>query len=575
MTLEINSKKRLIDSILGKKNESIIQNSLYGVVAISVLIWFFFNAVVNIFNNNFSIAISSLVLSLIIGISFFYSKKSNKNGIIKWILVFVICAFVIISYLIGDFKNEFIQFSPLLPIVIFIVIDKSVPAIILNFFLLLALIFSYVYTDLEFCLQNQEYFIYFIVVSVFLYFYKLVFLRNFVKIEESESIIQQKEEEHKHFLRQLSYQLRIPLNNIVGMSDFFSGTELDDIQQDYLDTINASAFLLLGVVEQLENKKEKNPALTDSDNTRFNLYLTVNNFIDFAKVQYHLDNISVDFDEALPSRVIGNPIKIKQILFLLIDIFKSYTPDSDVNLHLNFVLEKIEEEKIYYKFTISKKGKIHITNINDLRQHAQEDLINILDLKPVKDLSKSINNGMYVDISENELVIILRGFFESGELKVDDEQEGINVNSKKGRLEQNIAFDINEVLRSTNILLVEDNVINQKVIMLALENLVANIDIANNGKEALDAIGKNKYDLILMDIQMPVMNGIKASEKIRELEKTSNTYTPIIAVTANALQGDKNYCLQAGMDDYLTKPINLEKLKKIMADLLQKYSQKR
>ena len=517
-------------------------------------------------------AVSSLVLFLLVGIGFFYSKKTNKVEIIKWILVFVIFSFTIILYFLGDFKNEFIQFFPLLPIFFFITVDKHIPAIILNFFLLLGLIFFYVYIDLEFCMQNLEYFIYFIVVSAFLYFYKLVFLRNFARIEETESFIQQKEEEHRLFLRQLSYQLRIPLNNIVGMSDFFSGTELDDIQQDYLDTINASAFLLLDVVEQLENKKEKIPAHSDSENTRFNLYLTVNNFIDFAKVQYHLDNISVDFDEALPSRVIGNPIKIKQILFLLIDIFKSYTPDSDVNLHLSFTLEKIEEEKIYYKLAISKKGKIHITNINDLGQHAQEDLINILDLKPVRDLSKSINNGMYVDISENELVVIFKGFFEHEELKVEDNQEEIKVNDKKGRLQQNIAFDVNELLRSANVLLVEDNIINQKVIMLALENLVANIDVSNNGKEALDAIGKNKYDLILMDIQMPVMDGIKASEKIRELEKTSNTYTPIIAVTANALQGDKNYCLQAGMDDYLTKPVNLEKLKKIMANLLKKYS---
>jgi CheY-like chemotaxis protein len=109
-------------------------------------------------------------------------------------------------------------------------------------------------------------------------------------------------------------------------------------------------------------------------------------------------------------------------------------------------------------------------------------------------------------------------------------------------------------------LLVEDNLINQKIVILSIQKLIKNIDIANNGKEALDKFGSSKYDIILMDIQMPVMDGIIATRKIREIESTTNRRTPIIAITANALAGDKENCLAAGMNDYISKPFQPEVL---------------
>jgi len=119
-----------------------------------------------------------------------------------------------------------------------------------------------------------------------------------------------------------------------------------------------------------------------------------------------------------------------------------------------------------------------------------------------------------------------------------------------------------------SILLVEDNSINQKIVILSLKNKVKNIEVANNGKEALDKFGTTKYDVILMDIQMPVMNGIVATKKIRELEASTNTHTPIIAITANALSGDKEACLAAGMNDYISKPFQVEILLQKMKNLL-------
>ncbi len=111
-----------------------------------------------------------------------------------------------------------------------------------------------------------------------------------------------------------------------------------------------------------------------------------------------------------------------------------------------------------------------------------------------------------------------------------------------------------------NLLLVEDNELNQKILFLGLKEYLKNIDFAVNGKEALDKFGTSRYDIILMDIQMEVMDGLTATRKIREIEKSTSTHVPIIAVTANALLGDKENCISAGMDDYISKPFKIEDL---------------
>ena len=136
----------------------------------------------------------------------------------------------------------------------------------------------------------------------------------------------------------------------------------------------------------------------------------------------------------------------------------------------------------------------------------------------------------------------------------------INTNNE---IEKTIIFE-------KNILLVEDNIINQKIIILSLKNIVKKIDVANNGEEALNLFKKEKYDLILMDLQMPIMDSFIATKKIREIENNSSNHTPIIAVTANALLGDRDKCIDAGMDDYISKPFKIDVLIDKMSKLILK-----
>ncbi len=113
-------------------------------------------------------------------------------------------------------------------------------------------------------------------------------------------------------------------------------------------------------------------------------------------------------------------------------------------------------------------------------------------------------------------------------------------------------------MKKVNLLLVEDNFINQKLILLQVKNLGYVVDIANNGKEAVEKFSNNNYDIILMDLMMPIMDGLEATRTIRNIEKNINIHTPIIGLTANTYDSDRERCLASGMDEYMPKPFDLD-----------------
>ncbi len=201
-----------------------------------------------------------------------------------------------------------------------------------------------------------------------------------------------------------------------------------------------------------------------------------------------------------------------------------------------------------------------MTSSKNIKEKEPGELIKILDLTIANRLIETNGNHLTILTSSDTTEFS----FDFEFVKATEEEKPTPVIKKTD--EQAGTMD----LEDANILLVEDNLINQKIVILSLKKKVKNIDIANNGKEALDMFGSSKYDLILMDIQMPIMNGIVATKKIREVESSTNTHTPIIAITAYALLGDKEKCLAAGMDDYISKPFQIEVLLKKMERQLTK-----
>ncbi|MCB0295489.1 MAG: response regulator [Calditrichaeota bacterium] len=132
------------------------------------------------------------------------------------------------------------------------------------------------------------------------------------------------------------------------------------------------------------------------------------------------------------------------------------------------------------------------------------------------------------------------------------------------------AAQYHENLRRLRILVAEDNIVNQKFAQRLLEKSGFNVDVAANGREVLEAIERIKYDLVLMDVQMPEMDGLETTARIREREKESGRRLPVIALTANAVKGDRERCLAAGMDEYITKPIKRTHLLRVIQELVEK-----
>jgi CheY-like chemotaxis protein len=118
--------------------------------------------------------------------------------------------------------------------------------------------------------------------------------------------------------------------------------------------------------------------------------------------------------------------------------------------------------------------------------------------------------------------------------------------------------------------LAEDNAVNQKLAVRVLQKRHHTVVVAGNGREAVEAVGNGHFDLVLMDVQMPVMGGLEATAAIREKEKATGAHLPIIALTANAMQGDRERCLEAGMDGYISKPVRFDELHQVLDDFQQR-----
>jgi CheY-like chemotaxis protein len=348
-----------------------------------------------------------------------------------------------------------------------------------------------------------------------------------------------------------SHRIREPLNNLVIISDMLMESGLQKKQKELLETFIASTNNMVTTVNELTMQSAGNLSYEHRKAIRFNLLSTIQNTIELYSLK---DKANIDFilnkKEFSDFECFGDPIILKQIF---LDLFNTIEIQSS---------ERVTKVNINLK----KAKETGTESIVALRIQTDNPIVLVNDIGVEKSLAaRFISSGKGTfsqEIGTNSTVlnIFLPYTNPISELKQ-------SVASQK--IEELIQKDkVHKELKDLKILLVEDNLINQKITLLTLKPLVHSIDTASNGKEALDRFGTNNFDLILMDIQMPVMSGLVAAEKIRALEVTTHSHVPIIAITANAMIGDKEKCLSAGIDDYISKPFQpaalIDKIKRII-----------
>lgn len=380
---------------------------------------------------------------------------------------------------------------------------------------------------------------------------------------EIESIkLKEAVEIKSNFLANMSHEIRTPLNGILGFVDILKDNTTNKENKKYLKIIDKSSHHLLGVIDDILDFSKIENGKLEIEYINFNTKKELQNIIDLFMVRANDNNISIqlNLDKELPKVLVGDSLRIKQVLSNLLSNAIKFTPKGkgiyiDIKYHNKFLNVNIKDEGI----GISQN---RITNI--FEAFSQEDN---------STTRKYGGTGLGLTISYNLVKAM------NGELKLKSE---LGVGSKfyfsiPLEIGKEIAEDLSEnVIKplTGNILVVEDNKSNQIFIKVVLKKMGLMYDIANDGVEAVDIFKKNKYDVILMDENMPNLNGIEATKQILNIEKKNNLkHTPIIALTANALKGDRERFLKSGMDEYIAKPVNQKNLNKFLYKILHDNSE--
>lgn len=363
------------------------------------------------------------------------------------------------------------------------------------------------------------------------------------------------------FLRNLSQNIRIPMNGVRGMIDILQMTSLDNDQKDYVGLIANYSDNLLSIINDILD-------YSNLMNNSFQLkadYFEIHKLV--AEIQellsYRIEGkglkLIIRIDSEIPKFLYCDQLRIKQILINLLNNAILHTQEGEIRLTIEQL--KQEEQKTVLKFSVSDTG----TGMED-------DLIRTLKKELNSDdlTTKLSLNGVGVGLAIAQTLLKLMDACLLFESKLNAGSEfwfTISI-ATQHKNRSGVFNENNPGQRTLKILLVEDNRLNQKFAKVTLTQQGHFLDIVENGRLAIEKFQSETYDLILMDIQLPIMNGIEATKKIRQIE-TDHNQDPIkiIAVTAFALDNNREECIAAGMDDFLPKPFKPNQLIRMIDDI--------
>lgn len=369
------------------------------------------------------------------------------------------------------------------------------------------------------------------------------------------------------FLSCMSHEIRTPLNAIIGFTKVVQDTNLTKKQKEYLNAIRTSGNLLMVLINDILDLAKVEAGKMTFEYAPFNFSASISEILQLFETKIKEEKLQLVFnpDPAIPKFLIGDPVRLNQIILNLVGNSIKFTKKGKISLGIRMLDE--DKEKVTLQFSVTDTGiGIPENNLNSIFDKFQQ----------VISETSSICCGTGLGLTIAKQLIELQGGTITVKSKVDKGSTFsfiLSYKKIKSKFEtETIEFVPKDLfgfplIKNVKILVAEDEALNQLLIKTLLEKFGFVMDIACNGKIVLEKLRKNKYDIILMDLQMPEMNGFETTKYIR---KNKDSNIPIIALTANVTTTDAEKCRAAGMDDYISKPIN----EKLLFDTIIKYLKK-
>ena len=398
------------------------------------------------------------------------------------------------------------------------------------------------------------------------------------EMEAAKELAERANQSKSEFLANVSHEIRTPLSAILGMTGLTLEGELGDKERQYLEVVKSSADSLLRIINDILDFSKIEARKLVLDNVGFDLRKVLGDTMTMLGVTAADKNLdlSCDIADDVPEVIVGDPFRLRQVLINLVSNAIKFTDEGEVGVRITLAdVQPPAATAVAFHFMVQDTG-IGI---------GEEDKQSIFDSFAQADASTTrIYGGTGLGLSIARHLIGLMG----GEIELESEvgkgsafhfdaifeRPGADVEVVEPvapaiavATPEHVVAAATPSEDALRILVADDNVINQRMIRLLLESRGHDVTVVGDGQEVLEALGNGDFDLVLMDVQMPNVDGLKATKSIRSGEQWTGRHIPIIAVTAHAMAGDRERFLAAGMDDYLAKPLDAKALFKTLERL--------
>lgn len=373
----------------------------------------------------------------------------------------------------------------------------------------------------------------------------------------------------ENFLANISHEIRTPLNVVLGMNEMLYNETDIKLIKEYSNNIDEAGKNLLNTINDVLDFSKIQSGKLDIVKSDYNLKETVTNITELLRKKFEAKGLllNIDINNDIPQTLIGDKMRIEQILLNLMDNSLKYTAAGKIKVEVN--AQKIDKDNVNVIISVKDTGcgisKNDIDNLFTSFKRLEEDKNRVfegtgLGLAITKKLIDAMGGKIEVEsevgVGSKFTIIIPH--------EISTSKENIKEESKAEVINTNEELDIPNI----NILAVDDNKTNLLVFKGLLKKTNAKIDTTLKGSEAIELFKSNNYDIVFLDHMMPEMDGIEVLKKIRELEKDKEKKTPVIVLTANAMEGSKEEYLSYGFNDYLSKPVNGAALKSTLKKYL-------